>query len=64
MIQVDEVSDGVFQVVFTDEHLQTLSVVAARKVQGRDYALCGLLTFVVDIYDKVEILERNRDGLD
>ena len=64
MISVDEVNDGVFQVVFTDADLQTLSHAATRVVKSRDHVIRGLLMFVVGVYFKAMVLERSQDGLD
>ncbi|KKL07214.1 hypothetical protein LCGC14_2588250 [marine sediment metagenome] len=64
MIKVDEVNDGVFQVVFTDEELQMLSLASARILDSRDCVLQGWLAFVVSVWNKVEYLERSQDGLE
>lgn len=63
MIKVDEVSDGVFQVVFTCDDLQVVSFVAARTVSSRDCVLRGWLAFVLNVFYKVDQTERNQDGL-
>ena len=64
MIKVDEVSDGVFQVAFTGIDLRSISHAAGRIVTGRDQVLHGWITFVVNVWEKVDFLEGSQDGLD
>ena len=54
MIQVDEVSDGVFQVVFTGIDLRMISRAAARIASGREQILRSWITFVVGVWNKVQ----------
>jgi len=64
MIQVDEVNEGVFQVVFTGVDLRTISLAMKRMLIPTDKVLHGLLVFSVGVYSKALYSERSQDGLD
>lgn len=64
MIKIDEVSDGVFQVVFTEEDLGTLDAAATTVDVSRNDVLQTWLMFVIVIYDNVLVKGRNRDELE
>ncbi len=64
MIKVDEVSDGVFQVVFTGIDLRSLCKAARNINRSQDETLSGLIAIVVSCYEKCTFLERSQDELD
>lgn len=64
MIKVDEVNDGVFQVVFTGIDLRLVSSAARRGNISRDAAMQGLLTFVVGVYGRAILSERSTNELE
>jgi len=64
MIKVHEINDGVFHVRMTDPDLEIIGIASDRNSIPCDQLLQGLLTFVLGVYRKVLIQERNRDGLD
>ena len=64
MIRVDEVSDGVFQVVFTGIDLRAVNCIAIRSHMSREAIVQGLLLFTILLYDKVDFSERSQDELD
>ena len=64
MIRVDEVSDGVFQVVFTGIDLREVNRISIRSHISREVIVKGLLSFIIPLYHKVDFLERSHDELD
>jgi len=64
MIQVDEIKDGVFQVVFTGIDLRMMKRTSIRAHVSREAVVKGLLLFCILLYDKVKFVERSQDELD